>query len=94
MPAVELSLCPMPRNLLAADGGVVLELNFAEDDSPLLSMARQTPGWVGVPGLEVLLEQGYEQLRAWTARRAPRKAMRLAALEERERRRRARQDAV
>lgn len=94
IPTAEMAACPMPRNLLAADGGVVVELNFAEDDSPLLSMAKETSGWVGVPALEVLLEQGYEQLRAWTARRAPRKAMRSAALEERERRRRIREEVV
>jgi pentafunctional AROM polypeptide len=91
MTDVDHSLVPIPSNLLAADGGVALDLNFASDDSPVLSLARKTPGWVGVPALEVLLEQGYEQLRAWTARRAPRKAMRLATLEERERRRRAKE---
>lgn len=92
MSAEDRVLVPMPPNLMAAiGGGVAVDLNFAQDETPLLERARESTGWIGVPGLEVLLEQGYEQLRAWTGRRAPRKTMRKAALEELERRKRDRE---
>ncbi len=90
MSAEDRQAVPIPNNIMAAVGGVAVDLNFAQDDTPLLERARQTPGWIGVPGLEILLEQGYEQLKAWTGRRAPRKTMRKASLEERERRKRER----
>lgn len=41
--------------------------------------------WVGVEGVEILLEQGYEQVRLWTSRRAPQAKIRSEVLKEFER---------
>lgn len=41
--------------------------------------------WIAVEGVEILLEQGYEQVRLWTSRRAPQVKVREAVLSEFER---------
>lgn len=41
--------------------------------------------WVAVEGAEILLEQGYEQVRLWTSRRAPRAQIRNVVMREFER---------
>ncbi|KAF8323310.1 hypothetical protein DL93DRAFT_2162480 [Clavulina sp. PMI_390] len=42
--------------------------------------------WLAVEGVEILLEQGYEQVRLWTARRAPQAPIRREVIREFERR--------
>jgi len=44
-------------------------------------MNEKQQGWVSVEGIELLLEQGYEQFKIWTGRRAPKKAIREKVLE-------------
>lgn len=67
-------------------GGVLLDMTFQGDisRSPLFRLSRSVPddSWVFLPGIEVLLEQGYEQFRLWTGRRPPRAAMRDAVMRE------------
>jgi pentafunctional AROM polypeptide len=52
--------------------------------SPMLKLSKgiMNDAWVFVPGIEVLLEQGYEQIRLWTGRRPPRTDMRSAVMRE------------
>ncbi|KAJ7928505.1 type I 3-dehydroquinase-domain-containing protein [Mycena leptocephala] len=51
----------------------------------LLALAQEKRAagvaWAGVEGIELLLEQGYEQCRIWTGRRAPKSQVRQKVLE-------------
>ncbi len=52
---------------------VVVDMAYRPIETPLLALAKQAErNWSIVTGLEVLLEQGYEQFRTWTSRRCPR----------------------
>lgn len=70
---------------LSMNGGVAVELAYEKRLTTLLALAeqRRTQGsqWVGVEGIEVLLQQGYEQCKMWTGRRAPVKQVRAKVLE-------------
>jgi pentafunctional AROM polypeptide len=70
---------------LSMDGGVAVELAYEKRVTPLLALVEQRKSqgspWVGVEGIEVLLEQGYELCKMWTGRRAPRKQVREKVLE-------------
>jgi len=50
-----------------------------------LLLGGKAAPWVGVEGIEILLEQGYEQVRLWTSRRAPKARIRNDVLREFER---------
>ena len=53
--------------------GVVVDMAYRPAETPLLKLAKEAGGrWALVPGLEVLLQQGYEQFRLWTGRSCPR----------------------
>lgn len=70
-----------------AGPAVVVDMAYRPAETPLLGLARAvnaeainaepsldsttTGNWMTVPGLEVLLEQGYVQFEAWTGRRCP-----------------------
>jgi len=64
-------------------GGVALELAYQRRVTKLLSLAekKKDQGWVCVEGIELLLEQGYEQFKIFTGRRAPKKVVREKVLE-------------
>ncbi|KAJ6497772.1 type I 3-dehydroquinase-domain-containing protein, partial [Mycena sanguinolenta] len=70
---------------LSPAGGVAIELAYEKQITPLLAFAQEKRGagiaWAGVEGIEVLLEQGYEQTRIWTGRRAPKAQVRQKVLE-------------
>lgn len=52
---------------------VVVDMAYRPVETPLLALAKQAErNWTIVRGLEVLLEQGYEQFKIWTGRRCPR----------------------
>lgn len=52
--------------------GVVVDMAYRPAETPLLKLAKEAGGrWALVPGLEVLLQQGYEQFRLWTGRTCP-----------------------
>lgn len=52
---------------------VVVDMAYRPAETALLKLAKQVghSNWAVVPGLEVLLEQGYEQFKAWTGRTCP-----------------------
>ena len=51
---------------------VVIDMAYKREETPLLELAKAAgDNWVTVPGLEVLLEQGYVQFEMWTGRRCP-----------------------
>jgi len=54
---------------------VVVDMAYKPADTPLLRLASVASNWRTVPGLEVLLEQGYEQFELWTGRKCPRGAV-------------------
>jgi pentafunctional AROM polypeptide len=59
-----------------AAGGVAVDVAYKPEETPLLALAKQSgDGWKTVAGVDMLLEQGYEQFRMWTARRCPRRAV-------------------
>lgn len=52
---------------------VVVDMAYKPAETPLLRLASVASNWKTVPGLEVLLEQGYEQFELWTGRKCPRR---------------------
>ncbi|KAF7419399.1 3-dehydroquinate dehydratase (3-dehydroquinase) [Pleurotus ostreatus] len=56
---------------------VVVDMAYKPAETPLLQLAKRLGGdnWTTVPGVEVLLEQGYQQFKLWTGRACPRKAV-------------------
>lgn len=66
----------LPNSLFEYREGpaVVVDMAYRPAETPLLRLAKKATGgnWAVVTGLEVLLEQGYEQFRIWTGRRCPR----------------------
>jgi len=51
---------------------VVVDMAYRPAETPLLRLAKATgSNWVTVPGIEVLLEQGYAQFEVWTGRKFP-----------------------
>jgi pentafunctional AROM polypeptide len=53
--------------------GVVVEMAYRPRETPLLGEARRSgKEWSCVEGIDVLLEQGYEQFEMWTGLQAPR----------------------
>ena len=65
----------VPSTVFGDAGGVVVDMAYRPAQTPLLKLAEKTAGanWKTVPGLEVLLEQGYAQFELWTSRKCPRK---------------------
>jgi len=54
----------VPDSVLAREaGGVVIDMAYKPKRTPLIDLAERTEGWKGIPGIEMLLEQGYEQSR-------------------------------
>ncbi|ESK93685.1 pentafunctional arom polypeptide [Moniliophthora roreri MCA 2997] len=70
---------------LSSAGGVAIELAYERRMTRLLELAQQKRdqgiSWAVVEGIELLLEQGYEQCRIWTSRRAPKSKVREKVLE-------------
>jgi pentafunctional AROM polypeptide len=64
-------------------GGVAVELAYQRRVTKLLALVerKKDQGWVSVEGIELLLEQGYEQFKIFTGRRAPKKVVREKVLE-------------
>jgi shikimate-5-dehydrogenase len=73
----------LKKEHLSTAGGVAIEMAYHPRSTKLLDLAEECrgKGWVGVEGIELLLEQGYEQFRIWTGRRAPKKVVREKVLE-------------
>jgi pentafunctional AROM polypeptide len=69
----------LPENLKSAlfrsAKGIMVELGYKPRRSELLKMADER-GWAVVEGIEILIEQGFEQFERWTGRRPPKIPMR------------------
>ncbi|GAA5985323.1 hypothetical protein JCM11641_005394 [Rhodosporidiobolus odoratus] len=73
----------VPDSILAReDGGVLIDVAYKPKITPLIDLAECTPGWTGVPGIEMLLEQGFWQSQLWTSRCPPKEAIRRIVLTE------------
>ncbi|KAL1664916.1 EPSP synthase-domain-containing protein [Schizophyllum commune] len=69
----------LPQGLLAHQSGpaVVVDMAYKPAETPLLQLAKAVGGehWSTVPGVEVLLEQGFVQFELWTGRACPRESV-------------------
>ena len=65
-----------------SEGGIVVDMAYRPHKTPLLELAGQisSPPWQQVPGVEVLLEQGYEQFSLWTGSKPPVRIVEKAVL--------------
>lgn len=61
----------IPSDIFKAEGGVVVDMAYRPAETPLLALAASVDGWNTVRGVDVLLEQGYQQFVAWTGRGCP-----------------------
>ncbi|RDB26638.1 Pentafunctional AROM polypeptide [Hypsizygus marmoreus] len=80
VPATALTLAPkggifpLSKKLFEYHNGpaVVVDMAYKPAETPLLKLAKEVgENWTTVPGLEVLLEQGYVQFEKWTGRKCP-----------------------
>jgi pentafunctional AROM polypeptide len=54
-------------------------MSYKPLQTPLIVAAMQSgQGWATVTGIEVLLEQGFDQFKLWTGEEAPKAVMREA----------------
>lgn len=66
----------LPSQLFNGAGGVVVDMAYKPEDTPLLTLAaKQAENWEVVRGVDVLLEQGFAQFHTWTDRHCPRRAV-------------------
>ncbi|KAK7689594.1 hypothetical protein QCA50_007386 [Cerrena zonata] len=66
----------LPNQLFSETGGVVVDMAYKPEDTPLLTLAaKQAQNWELVRGVDVLLEQGFAQFQKWTGRHCPRRAV-------------------
>ena len=73
-PASAKNVFPVSSKLFEYREGpaVVVDMAYRPAETPLLKFAKEVgDNWVTVPGLEVLLLQGYVQFEKWTDRRCP-----------------------
>ncbi|KAG6877429.1 hypothetical protein C0993_007480 [Termitomyces sp. T159_Od127] len=73
-PAVGNNIFPLSSKLFEyCDGtAVVVDMAYKPKETPLLKLATEAgEHWKTVPGLEVLLKQGYVQFEKWTGRQCP-----------------------
>ncbi|QRW07542.1 hypothetical protein RhiLY_06541 [Ceratobasidium sp. AG-Ba] len=70
----------LPPTLFSSPSGVVVEMAYKPAVTPVLGLAAQSKGWVGVRGVDILCEQGFYQFEAWTGRKAPRSSMKAKVL--------------
>ena len=63
--------------------GVIVDMAYRPRQTPLLSFVDQdSVYWKTIEGIQVLMEQGFEQFQLWTGRRAPRLTMSSRVLTE------------
>lgn len=71
----------IPSSILSrAKGGVVVDMAYKPKLTPMINLAEKKEGWKAIPGIMMLLEQGYHQFSLWTGRRAPKMVIRDAVL--------------
>jgi pentafunctional AROM polypeptide len=72
--AMDNGIFPLSNKLFEYRDGpaVVVDMAYRPAETALLMLAKETAAnWAVVPGLEVLLAQGYVQFEKWTGRRCP-----------------------
>ncbi|KAJ3330063.1 3-dehydroquinate dehydratase (3-dehydroquinase) [Blyttiomyces sp. JEL0837] len=67
---------------LTGSFGVVVELAYRPRETPILQTVRANTSWATVEGIEILIEQGFEQFQRWTGRKAPASAMMKAVYDQ------------
>lgn len=69
------------EGLFQKQTGLCIEMSYKPPVTSLLSAASRHPGWKMADGLEVLLQQAFDQSKLWTGKDAPEEAMRKAILD-------------
>ncbi|KWU47540.1 putative ARO1-Pentafunctional AROM polypeptide [Rhodotorula sp. JG-1b] len=73
----------VPDSVLSREeGGVLIDVAYKPKITPLIHLAEHMPGWKGVPGIQMLLEQGFWQSYMWTSRRPPKELIRKVVMQE------------
>ena len=67
--------------LLAADGGVAIDMAYKPHKTALLQLAEKRAGWKSVSGVEILCLQGYVQFELWTGKKAPKGKIQRAVMD-------------
>lgn len=83
IPATSTQIALTAAIFSAPKGGVVIDMAYKPAETPLLTLAKSITNakWKTIPGVAVLLEQGYRQFEGWTDRRAPRQVIQDQVLE-------------
>ena len=71
-----------PDVILAAKGGVAIDLAYKPHMTALLRLAKGRDGWKVVSGVEILCLQGFIQFQLWTGKAAPKEKIRKAVMGE------------
>lgn len=75
----------LPASVFAYRAGpaVVVDMAYKPEETLLLALAKTSgaKNWLRVPGVEVLLEQGYEQFEEWTGRKCPKEQVSTVVLD-------------
>ncbi|KAK4057879.1 hypothetical protein OIO90_001098 [Microbotryomycetes sp. JL221] len=62
----------VPKSILSRPfGGVMIDVAYKPKITPMMDLAQRVDGWSAVPGIQMLLEQGYWQSQLWTGRVPP-----------------------
>ncbi|KAK9235206.1 hypothetical protein V1525DRAFT_410704 [Lipomyces kononenkoae] len=72
----------IPLSLFGNEGGVLVEMAYKPNVTPLMKVSERAGRWKIVRGTDVLLEQGYAQFELWTGIDAPKDVMRKALTDE------------
>jgi shikimate-5-dehydrogenase len=79
IPAEHTTTDLFPAALFTKPQGICIDMSYKPRQTPLLAAAmRSGRAWATVTGIEVLLEQGFDQFKLWTGEEAPKAAMREA----------------
>ncbi|WRT67049.1 pentafunctional AROM polypeptide [Kwoniella shivajii] len=71
----------LDEKILSSDEGVAIDLAYKPHETALLQLANKTKGWKSIPGIEILVLQGFVQFKLWTGKVAPEKKIRKAVLD-------------
>ena len=67
-----------PQALISQPQGICVDMAYKPGITPLLTAAKRNGGWQTLSGVEVLLEQAFDQFRLWTGLPAPQDVMKDA----------------
>lgn len=85
IPAEHTNIDLFPATLFTKPQGICIDMSYKPRQTPLLAAAmRSGRDWATATGIEVLLEQGFDQFKLWTGEEAP-KAVMLEAVAARDR---------